>query len=186
MFYVSLPHSYVVQRSSLRISTYEQLLFANFGETTTISLQLVTTIDHFMANLNSRFLYSIWSICIDFSRFRLAGGAVIICMLHDFDQEITSDLDFFYTGTNWADFLDSLVNIFLYVHVHIWTCLSVDSRIRWNNNFVIDFWFDEPHYREIIYINFKSHRQQLLVTFYWMRMADGVLLFNLFSNEVFR
>ena len=101
------------------LSTYEHLLFANFGETTTTSLPLVTTIDHFVANLNNRFLYSVWSIHIDFSRFRLAGGAVVICMLRDFDQEITSDLDFFYVGTSWTDFLDSIVSIFLYVHVHI-------------------------------------------------------------------
>ena len=96
------------------ISAHEQLLFTKFGERTTLSPPLITTIDQFVTNLNTRFLYSVWSIYIDFSRFRLAGGAAVICMLRDFDQEITSDLDFFYVGTNWVDFINSLVSIFVF------------------------------------------------------------------------
>ena len=71
---------------------------------------LVKTIDEFVANLKCYFKYDKWSNYINFDKFQLAGGSVVLCMLRAFDQPITSDLDFFYIGSDDADFFDSLVS----------------------------------------------------------------------------
>ena len=80
------------------LSAYDHQIFAKFGKKIPKPPSLVTNIDDFVANLKSRFSYHIWSNYIDFTQFHLAGGAVVICMLRNVHQQITSDLDFFYVG----------------------------------------------------------------------------------------
>lgn len=102
--------------ASRKVNPYEYQLFKKLGNAIIRQPLLVTTIDEFVLNLNNRFHYQHWSIYIDFNKFRLGGGSVLLCMLRFFDQPITSDLDFFYVGENLDDFLDSLVSeIFVYM-----------------------------------------------------------------------
>ena len=95
---------------SRSISAYEHQLFTKFKKNLPISPSLVTTIDEFVANLDTHLQYHIWFNHIDFSKFRLAGGSIVLYMLRTTDKEITSDFDFFYVRKTQIEFLDSLVS----------------------------------------------------------------------------
>ena len=109
---ISLSHDFqfIVVLEPRRINRYENQLFRKLGRLRTSPQLLVSTMDDFIQNLNIRFRYHHWYQHIDWTKFCLAGGSIVVCMLRVFNQRLTSDLDLFYIGRSLSDFLESLVS----------------------------------------------------------------------------
>ncbi|CAM4851597.1 unnamed protein product, partial [Rotaria magnacalcarata] len=57
--------------------------------------KIVRTFQEFKDNRINRFSFDKISSFIDFSQFILAGGSVLMCLVQNAEQCITSDLDLF-------------------------------------------------------------------------------------------
>ncbi|CAF1470017.1 unnamed protein product [Adineta steineri] len=77
------------------LSFYEQSFFKLHGQYPPVSPQIVSTFEQFYSNLIQRFQFDRIARFIDFNKFILAGGSILISMLLNVLQPISSDLDFF-------------------------------------------------------------------------------------------
>ncbi|CAF1257752.1 unnamed protein product [Rotaria sordida] len=99
----------ILQPDSL--SFYEQNFFQLYGQNSPISPGIVSSFQEFYSNLIQRFQFDRIAPFIDFNEFNLAGGSVLISMLRNAPQPISSDLDFFYVGPTYDNFIQSFATV---------------------------------------------------------------------------
>lgn len=86
-----------------------QSFFQLYGENPQISPEIVSNFEQFYSNLIQRFQFDKIAPFIDFNKFNLAGGSVLISMLQNAPEPISSDIDFFYIGPTFNNFIQSFV-----------------------------------------------------------------------------
>jgi hypothetical protein len=91
------------------LSIYERDFFHLHGQISPSPPEIVSSIQQFYANLMYRFSFAQIAQCIDFNVFNLAGGSVLVGLLSQTTTNMSSDLDFFYVGSTFDDFVESLV-----------------------------------------------------------------------------
>ncbi|CAF0825424.1 unnamed protein product [Adineta steineri] len=72
---------------------------------------IVTTFQEFYYNLTQRFSFYKIAPFIDFNLFSLLGGSVLMSILRDVPETMTSDLDFFYVGHSFNNFIQTIRTI---------------------------------------------------------------------------
>jgi hypothetical protein len=93
------------------VTDQENQLFVKFQQKAPVPPLIVTSIQEFVTDLNDRFSFHMWLSLIEFNRFNLVGGAVVLCILRNVHRQITSDLDFVYVEKSLTDFIDALVSV---------------------------------------------------------------------------
>ncbi|CAF4070262.1 unnamed protein product, partial [Rotaria magnacalcarata] len=88
------------------LSFHELNFYKIYGNDLPTPPKIVRTFQEFKDNLINRFSFDKISSFIDFNQFILAGGSVLMCLLQNAEQCITSDLDLFYIGEGFRNFID--------------------------------------------------------------------------------
>ncbi|CAF3240874.1 unnamed protein product [Rotaria sp. Silwood2] len=99
--------SFMYEYRSLNVledKLFRILRIGSFGEDSII----IENIYHFEMNLNKRFCFHLIRKWINFSCFVLAGGAVLNSLLINPFDSMNQDLDFFWIGDSWLDFVSQV------------------------------------------------------------------------------
>ncbi|CAF3846928.1 unnamed protein product [Rotaria sp. Silwood1] len=72
--------------------------------------KFVKSFDQFVNNLNDLFYFYCWYHLIDYSRFHIAGGCLLTCLIENSILSPGQDIDLFYKGISYDDYLNSVYN----------------------------------------------------------------------------
>ncbi|CAF1191926.1 unnamed protein product [Rotaria sordida] len=72
--------------------------------------KFVKSFDQFINNLNNLFFFYCWYHLIDYSRFHIAGGCLLTCLIENASLSSGQDIDLFYKGVSYDDYLSSIYN----------------------------------------------------------------------------
>ncbi|CAF0877434.1 unnamed protein product [Adineta steineri] len=93
------------------LTSRELNFFHLYGEIPPTPPPIVTTLQEFYYNLTQRFSFNKIAPLIDFNLFSLLGGSVLISILRHVPETMTSDLDFFYVGHSFNNFIKTIRTI---------------------------------------------------------------------------
>ena len=65
----------------------------------------------FIENFNRRYEYDEWKNYIDWDLFVIAGGSVLLSLIHEALEEKTSDIDLFFLKENQQPFKRAVVRV---------------------------------------------------------------------------
>ncbi|CAF4875125.1 unnamed protein product, partial [Rotaria socialis] len=88
------------------LSFHELNFYKIYGNDLPTPPKIVRTFQEFKDNLINRFSFDKISSFIDFNQFILAGGSVLMSLLQNAASCIASDLDLFYIGEGFRNFID--------------------------------------------------------------------------------
>ncbi|CAF3640616.1 unnamed protein product [Rotaria socialis] len=91
------------------LSFHELNFYKIYGNDLPTPPKIVRTFQEFKDNLINRFSFDKISSFIDFNQFILAGGSVLMSLLQNAASCIASDLDLFYIGEGFRNFIDIFV-----------------------------------------------------------------------------
>ncbi|CAF1202486.1 unnamed protein product [Rotaria sordida] len=72
--------------------------------------KFVKSFDQFVNNLNDLFYFYCWYHLIVCSRFHIAGGCLLTCLIENTTLSPGQDIDLFYKGISYDDYLNSVYN----------------------------------------------------------------------------
>ncbi|CAF1058847.1 unnamed protein product [Adineta steineri] len=93
------------------LTSHELNFFHLYGEIPPTPPQIVTAFQDFHYNLTQRFSFNKIAPFINFNLFSLLGGSVLMSILHDVPETMTSDLDFFYVSHSFNNFIQTIRTI---------------------------------------------------------------------------